>query len=309
MFAGKITGARGDLPAGESPRLRRARRGRAAGPADDAAHAHVRAEVRRRRRAHRSPASTGCRPTSTCPARRTRVLAQLDQSDLAFLRDRVRAVGGELWVADGALHARRATVAGRRRRRRRAAPQPASCASCACAPTSRTRPPRSSSAAGTWRPARRSPSAPDDSVLGAESSGGDTGAAVAAAARSATASQTVAAAVPATTAEARDRAAAVFRARARRFVRGEAVCDARRRRRASGARSRWRASAPRSAATTRSSRSVHRFDARDGARSEIVVERAVLKSSAVSGSLDRTSSCARPRAPATAAGTACTARS
>lgn len=34
-----------------------------------------------------------------------RVLAQVNQSDLAFLRDRARAADGELWLADGTLHA------------------------------------------------------------------------------------------------------------------------------------------------------------------------------------------------------------
>lgn len=38
-------------------------------------------------------------------SRTHRLLAQVNQSDLAFLRDRARATGAELWIADGSLHA------------------------------------------------------------------------------------------------------------------------------------------------------------------------------------------------------------
>jgi Bacteriophage probable baseplate hub protein len=50
-------------------------------------------------------ADHGLTPEVTVAGPQHRVLAQVNQSDLAFLRDRARAVGVELWVGDGRLHA------------------------------------------------------------------------------------------------------------------------------------------------------------------------------------------------------------
>ena len=234
---------------------------------------------RRGRRAHGGERPQPHADRSTCPARRTRCVAQLDQSDLAFLRDRVRAVGGELWVRDGELHAAQRTVA-----RPAAAARP-SCAStrrsasCACAPTSPTRRPRSSSAAGTSPAAAAIAERAGDAVLGAESQGGDTGATILRAGvrrprpdrgrrRSRRAPARRRPAPPRSSARA---PAASCAARRCASSSGDAL------RRAAASRS--RAPARRSAATTRSIDVVHRFDAVAGARSELMFERAVLKGS------------------------------
>ena len=84
---------------------RGARRGPAAGPAHDPAHAHVRARERQRRRApdrQRPWPAAGCERLERPDAR---VLAQINQSDLAFLRDRARAADADVWVEGKTLHA------------------------------------------------------------------------------------------------------------------------------------------------------------------------------------------------------------
>jgi phage protein D len=206
-------------------------------------------------------------PTHAC-------VAQLDQSDLAFLRDRVRAVGGELWVRDGELHAaQRPSRAGSGRPPKLRLNQEVS--------ELRVRADLAHQATevvvGGWdvSAAQAIAEKAGDSVLGAEAQDGDTGATILQRAFGARV-QTVAAAAPRSTAEAQARAAAIFRARARRFLRGEAVCVT------SGALSVGAKVTLEGAGAPFSGdyqliEVVHRFDAATGARSEIMFERAVLK--------------------------------
>jgi uncharacterized protein len=208
-------------------------------------------------------------PTHAC-------VAQLDQSDLAFLRDRVRAVGGELWVRDGELHAaQRPSRAGRGRPPRLRVNQEIS--------ELRVRADLAHQATevvvGGWDVAAAAAIAEraGDSVLGAEAQDGETGATILRRAFGERV-QTVAATAPAGTAEAQARAAAIFRARARRFLRGEAVCVTAGAVAVGGRFTLEGAGAPFSG-DYQVIDVVHRFDVAAGARSEIMFERAVLKGS------------------------------
>lgn len=205
-----------------------------------------------------------------------KLVAQLDQSDLAFLRDRVRAVGGELWARDGKLHAApRTDRAGAGRPPKLRLNQEIS--------ELRVRADLAHQATavvvGGWDVAAAAAikERAGDSVLGAEARDGETGATVLERVFGARV-QTVVAATPVSTSEAQARAAAIFRARARRFVRGEAVCVT------SGELVVGRKVTLEGAGAPFSGDYqlvdvVHRFDAVAGMRSEIVFERAVLKAS------------------------------
>ena len=148
-----------------------ARRGPAAGPADDAPHPHLRGHDRRRRRSSRSPPTTGCSSDVDLPGPTHRVIAQVDQSDLAFLRSRARRVGAEVWVADDTLHVARRTsrrqgrVVLSHRQNLREASIGADLAGSAR---------RSPSAAGTRRPRRPSTCEADVAALASERAGGGT---------------------------------------------------------------------------------------------------------------------------------------
>ena len=106
---------------------------------------------------------TGSAPAVDVSGPTHKVLAQVNQSDLAFLRDRARAIDAELWMTGGTLHAK--SHAKRQRRRRCVSRSGASCASF---PRSRTSPasaPASASAAGTCRARRRSPHEAGESAI------------------------------------------------------------------------------------------------------------------------------------------------
>jgi phage protein D len=205
-----------------------------------------------------------------------KLVAQLDQSDLAFLRDRVRAVGGELWMRDGKLHAApRTSRAGSGRPPKLRLNHEIS--------ELRVRADLAHQATavvvGGWdvSAAAAIKERAGDDVLGAESGGGETGAQILQRVFGARV-QTVVAATPFTTAEAQARAAAIFRARARRFLRGEAVCVTTGALTVGSKFTLEGAGAPFSG-DYQLIDVVHRFDAVAGARSEIVFERAVLKGS------------------------------
>jgi phage protein D len=208
-------------------------------------------------------------PTHPC-------VAQLDQSDLAFLRDRVRAVGGELWVRDGELHAaQRPSRAGSGRPPKLRVNQEIS--------ELRVRADLAHQAtavvAGGWdvSAAKAIAERADDSVLGAEAQDGETGATILQRAFGARV-QTVVAAVPGSTAEAQARAAAIFRARARRFLRGEAVCVTSGAL-AVGAKFTLEGAGAPFSGDYQIIDVVHRYDTAGGARSEVMFERAILKGS------------------------------
>jgi len=74
-----------------------------ADPADDAAHGHLRGLERRRRGQETSPARTAGRPTPTHAGPTHKVLVQVAQSDLAFLRERAAAIDAQVWIEDQTL--------------------------------------------------------------------------------------------------------------------------------------------------------------------------------------------------------------
>lgn len=196
------------------------------------------------------------------------VLAQLNQSDLAFVRERARAIDAELWMDDRTLH-----VAAHSRRR-----------------SSRTRigyghelsrftvladlaQQRSSVVVTGWDVKAKSALSEkaDDQSLGSEVGNADSGASVL---RTALAErkETVARAVPYASAEARAEAEAIFRRGARRFVRGHgtATVDATFR---VGATVQIDGVGPLFSGDYYIAETTHLFDGQLGSRCEFVVER------------------------------------
>lgn len=103
LFKGRIMGLEGRFPLRRPPEilvlcedrlqdLRMTRRTRTFGDTTDA---DVMAQVAR---------DHGLEPEIDVDGPSHRVLAQLNQSDLAFLRERARAIDAEVWLADGTLH-------------------------------------------------------------------------------------------------------------------------------------------------------------------------------------------------------------
>jgi phage protein D len=154
---------------------------------------------------------------------RHRVLAQLNQSDLAFVRERARALDAELWISDSTLHV-----------------QPRS--SRAVAPLSLTygkalrdfrvladlADQATSVEVTGWDVAGKQAldERADPSVLGGELAGGDSGADVLSSAFGER-KETIADAVPHTSAEARARAEATMMRTARRFIVGHGTAESR----------------------------------------------------------------------------------
>lgn len=198
-------------------------------------------------------------------------LTQLDQSDLAFLRDRVRAVGGELWADDRTLKARR-------RPDRQEAPRPLRLYGELREMRVRADLAHQATAVvvGGWDVTAGAAIAEraGDAALGAEGQGGETGSRLLQRAFGDRV-QTVVAAPSATPADARERAEAIFRARARRFVRGWGVCGVDPRVRV-GARVELSGIGRPFSGEYGVVEIVHRFDGAAGARTELTVERAVL---------------------------------
>jgi Bacteriophage probable baseplate hub protein len=150
-----------------------------------------------------------------------RVLTQLAQSDLAFLRERARSIDAELWIDSGTLKVR-----------------PRASRNTATASLSYGRDLRSMTViadlAGQrsdltvsgWDVAAKAAisEASDDGVLGSELNGDTSGASILAAALSAR-HENVAHAVPLSTDEARARSQALYRQAARRFLRGHCIAE------------------------------------------------------------------------------------
>ncbi|MBN9692736.1 MAG: phage late control D family protein [Verrucomicrobia bacterium] len=149
------------------------------------------------------------------------VLAQVNQSDLAWLRDRVRAVGGELWVEDRTLHARRrdsrngtpiALTYGRQLREFRVLADLAG--------------QRTSVIASGWEVSSKSAVREEAqaSVLGSEVSGGESGPALLEAKFGAR-KESLVHGTPAQSQEARALAESYFKTLARRFLTGRGVAE------------------------------------------------------------------------------------
>lgn len=106
LFEGRITGLEANYPAGRAPelvvlaedRLQDLRMTRRTRSFDDVSDADV---VRRLASDHSLQAQVDL------PGPTHKVLVQVNQSDLAFLRERVRAADGELWMEGTALHVTR----------------------------------------------------------------------------------------------------------------------------------------------------------------------------------------------------------
>jgi phage protein D len=271
LFAGKIAGVEAVFPPLSSPRL--------VVLADDGLQA---LRMKRRTRtwdqvsdgdvARRIASDHGLTPSVDLDGPTHTVLAQLDQSDLAFLRDRARAAGGEVWIDDRTLHVAK--------RPSRAGGDPPRLALGGAVRELRLRADLAHQATavvvGGWDVAGKQAISEraTDAALGRETAGGDSGASIL---RSAFAerTETVAATAPVTAAEARAGAEALFRARARRFVSGEGVCETAPGIRA-GAAVRLEGVGPLFAGEHVIVECCHRFDGITGMRTEIVLERPAL---------------------------------
>ena len=197
-----------------------------------------------------------------------KVLAQVNQSDLAFLRERARALDAEVWVDGSTLfvksHASR--NGGDAQADLRAEPA----ASSRSSPTSRTSARASRSAAGTSRARTGLKYEATDSVVSGELNGATSGASILQQAFGAR-KESLAHTVPLSAQEAQAEAESFFKLMARRFVVGRGVAETHARLRVGGyveldglGRS--------SAASTTSPRSDTSSTAR-GLRTEFTVER------------------------------------
>jgi uncharacterized protein len=218
VFRGRITGLEAGFPEGSPPQLtvlaedrlqdlRMTRRTRTFADVSDA-------DVFRR-----IAGDHGLTPDLDVTGPTHAALAQLNLSDLAFLRERARAVGAELWVDDRTLHA--APRSGRG----------ATTATLAYGGDLREltvladlAEQRTSVTVTGWDVGGKSGIAEsaDAGALGGELGGDESGAGILGD-RLAERIETVAVPVSPATAEARARAEALFRRRARRFVRGRGV--------------------------------------------------------------------------------------
>ena len=105
IFKGKIMGLEGNFPEGQSPEisvlaedrfqdLRMTRRTRTF---TDVSDADVIKQI---------ATDHGLTPEVDVPGPTYKVLAQVNQSDLAFIRDRARSIDAEVWMSDKTLHAK-----------------------------------------------------------------------------------------------------------------------------------------------------------------------------------------------------------
>lgn len=151
-----------------------------------------------------------------------RVLAQVNQSDLAFLRDRARALGAELWIAEGRLHATT------RPQRRDGAPIELNYGANLRAFTvlADLAHQRTKFVVSGWNVSGKSPLKAEatDAALSNETSGGDSGARILQQAFGERV-ETLAHTVPVTADEAQSVAETAARWAGRRFVTGQGECD------------------------------------------------------------------------------------
>jgi phage protein D len=200
-----------------------------------------------------------------------RVLAQVDQSDLAFLRERAHAIDAELWVDGTTLHA--TTYTRRAGGRLRVGYGKELHELTVLADLAHQ---RSSLTVGGWDVAGKQAIAEraDDTALAGELGSGDSGASIlerALAARHETAHRTQ----PSTPAEAKARAESLFRARARGFVSGTAIADTDAALRV-GITLQIDGVGPLFSGDYRLVDVVHRYDLKGGLKSHLTVERPAL---------------------------------
>ncbi|MFD8778385.1 phage late control D family protein [Streptomyces sp. NPDC059916] len=270
IFRGRVTALEGDFPAGEPSRitvlaedrcqdLRMTRRTRTFADVTDA-------DVMRK-----VAAEHGLTADVEVPGPKHRVLAQLNQSDLAFLRDRARAVEAELWTDGSTLFAR--PRAGRSsppvtlglgnelRELRVGADLSAQ---------------RTGLTVSGWDVAGKRPLAETagESVIAAEVRGGESGPGTLSAVFGRR-PESVVSTVPLNPAEAQARAETLFRRMARRFVSGRGVAEPQVRLRA-GTTVRLEGLGELFSGEYYVTEVVHLFDDEEGLRTEFCVERAGL---------------------------------
>jgi phage protein D len=268
LFEGRISALEGAFPPGGSPSvtvlaedrfqdLRMTRRTRTF-------HALSDADV-----AKAIAGEHGLRPDVSLPGPNHKVLAQLNQSDLAFLRERARALGAEVWVTGTTLAAKQRT--GRR------IGAPLTLAHGADLREARViadlADQRTSVDVAGWDVAHKSAvkETAGESVLGGELASMDGGATVLSRAF-AQRKEAVANAIPLTSEEARAWADSIFRARARRFLvaRGTAQTQAGLH---VGATVKLQQLGPLFSGDFYVSEVCHRFDGAEGLRTTFVAER------------------------------------
>jgi phage protein D len=215
LFDGKITALEGVFPQGGSPSitvlaedrfqdLRMTRRSRTFSDLDDNA---IVGQI---------AGDHGLTPDAALSGPAHKVMAQLNQSDLAFLRERARALGGEVWITG-------TTLSAKPRASRRGGSAPLTLVHGGdlreVRVTADLAAQRSSVEVAGWDVAGKTPlnESASDSALSGELSGTTSGATILRGAF-AQRKEAVANAVPLTSAEARARAESIFVQRARRFV-------------------------------------------------------------------------------------------
>jgi phage protein D len=268
LFEGRISALEGVFEAGNAPSiavlaedrfqdLRMTRRTRTFAQMDDAAVVQQIA------------GEHGLTPDVSLSGPSHAVLAQLNQSDLAFLRERARALGAEVWVSGTTLSAKprpsrgtgspiTLTHGGDLREARVIADLAGQ---------------RTSVEVGGWDVAAKTAlkESAADAALGGELAGADSGATILESAFAAR-KESLANSVPLTSAEARARAQSAFRQRARRFLVARGVAQTVGGLRV-GASVKLERLGPLFSGTFTVTEVRHLFDGADGLRSEFVAER------------------------------------
>lgn len=271
LFKGKLTALEAGFPEGSPPvltalaedRLQDLRMTRRTRTFADLSDADVIGQI---------ASGHGLSPRIDAPGPTHKVLAQVAQSDLAFVRERARAVGAEVWVDGSTLNvAPRSSRTG-------GTPISLGYGSelrefTVIADLSGQ---RSSVAVSGWDVAGKTAisETADDGDLGGEATGGVTGASILSTAF-AERKESVVATVPLATAEAQARAKAIFRRLARGFVSGRGVAQTDPGLRA-GATVRLRGVGPLFDGDYYVTEVTHLFDGAMGLRTELHVERAWL---------------------------------
>jgi uncharacterized protein len=197
-----------------------------------------------------------------------KVLAQLGQSDLAFLRERARAIDAELWVSDKTLSARKRPDRGGQAFKLSYGNGLRELEVSADLASQRT-----GIDVSGWDVTAKNGlrEHADQSVLGSELGQGDSGGSILQSAFGER-KETVQQLVPLTSTEARARVEAIFKHQARRFVAGSGVAETDARLRV-GAKITLDGLGPLFGGDYYVTESVHRFDRARGLRTEIEVER------------------------------------
>jgi uncharacterized protein len=270
VFEGVVTGLEARFPEGEAPqltvlaedRLQELRMTRRTRTFADLTDAEIIEQV---------AGQHGLSPSIDLQGPRHTVVAQLNQSDLAFLRDRARTLGAEIWLEGTTLHA-----ATRDRRGGQALGLAYGRDLLEFKVLADLAGQATSVIVSGWDVgAKQSLNAEaDDSEIQGELAGGESGAATLRRAMGER-RQIIAHAVPLSTDEAEARARAAFRMIARRFVVGQGVSCGDGRLRA-GSRVDLTGLGPLFSGTYSLVEVTHRFDAEEGLRTEFSAERAGL---------------------------------